>query len=190
MIEKYISEIGEKTGELLKEIIHKLVVIHYKSILSEKELHSLSNIIILHIFGESFRNDEQKMLFDQNNTLIEVLFSNFAKNETICEAFTNAMYNYCYGKYVDSGRKIGLFICPYLGYIRALNDSMKHKEDSSFPKRYAIVRKFQNNVGFLNVFPFTILCQNNLYRILPNLPDSKKCYESVLLYSKRLDEIM
>jgi hypothetical protein len=130
------------------------------------------------IFCQTPVKEVHKAFVNENVDGIEECLKEVSTDDTFCLALTCAAYNYCYGRYIHSGHRMGFFFHSYLGYIRALNAYMVDKVNLDFLER------FIKKVGYENIEPFVHLCQYSLYRILPNTPNSKDCHTIVVNYAK------
>jgi hypothetical protein len=94
---------------------------------------------------------------------------------------TCAVYNFCYGKYVDSGHKVGMLMHPFLGFVRGLQEVIRSNEPVSF------LDSFYPKVGDENVSPLVNLWLLGLYRPLPYTPDSKLMMQEISRFGKSME---
>ena len=178
-VEKYLSDIGRQTGDAMKLLIYNIISNRYRDRdgieYSKTFAASVANLLFCEEPDVKF-----KPFLETNETAIENCLTELSNDEAFCKALTGAEYNYCYGKYVESGRNVGFLFHPFLGYIRALNAFMLDKEPITF------VQSFYDQVGHENIAPLMFLCQKGLYRILPNTPDSKEMANQVITYANSI----
>jgi hypothetical protein len=177
-VDNYVSKVGVETGNLMKRVLFGLLSTRYgvsdKTIFAEKLAASVVNFL----FGEAADNPELRSFAQENGALIESKAKELSTEEALCRALTCAIYNFCYGKYVDSGGKVGLLVHPFLGYCRALREVIVGKESLRF------LESFEAKVGYNNVVPLSNLWLLGLYRPLPYTPDSKLMMDQVVSFAK------
>jgi len=176
-VESYISKVGIQSANAMKVILYKLLFKRYQSEHDEDFAASLAAAVANYIFC-SEPAEEFKSFAIKNNELIESKCKELSTEDSLCRALTSAIYNFCYGRYVDSGRKIGLLVHPFLGFVRSVRRVMEGKEPVSF------LESLYPTVGPENVQPLLNLCWLGLYRSLPNTPDSKEMMEEIARFGK------
>jgi hypothetical protein len=129
-----------------------------------------------YLFCEITAYPELRPFASENRALIESRAKELSIDDILCWALTCAMYNFCYGRYVDSGGKIGMFSHPFLGYVRALREVATGRERASF------LDSFKLKVGEKNVTPLLNLWLLGLYRPLPYTPDSKVMIDEIVSF--------
>jgi hypothetical protein len=165
--ESYLSKVGVQTGNAMKTALFELLLNRYRNtyegLLAEKFAASVVN----RLFCEVAADPELQTFVTENSSLIESQARELAKEDGVCWALTNAVYCFCYGKYVDSGGKVGMFSHPFLGYVRALQRVIGGHESPNF------LDFFESRVGHASVEPLLNLWELGLYKYLPETPDSK-----------------
>ena len=121
---------------------------------------------------------ELRSFAEENRGLIESKSRELSSDRRLCRALTCAMYNFCYGRYVDSGGKVGLVFHPFLGYVRALQEVLSGREKAEF------LESFESKAGRRNVAPLENLWRLGLYSVLPQTPDSKLMLDEVVSYAR------
>ncbi len=116
----------------------------------------------------------------KNDALIESKAKELTNEDALCRALTCAVYNFCYGRYVDSGRKIGLLVHPFLGFVRGLQEVINANEQAGF------LESFYPKVGHENVKPLLNLWLLGLHRPLPYTPDSKLMMDEIVRFGKSI----
>jgi hypothetical protein len=178
-MERYLSEVGAQTYNIMKVTLYALLKKRYEDEYESKFAVRLAGAVANYLFCDQPAAEagaEGRSFATQNEALIATKARELARDEALCRALTCAVYNFCYGKYVDSGRKVGLVLHPFLGCVRALQAVIDGKEPVS------ILDGFYTKVGRDNVEPLLRLWQLGLYRRLPYLPDSKVIMDEVALF--------
>ena len=162
---------------ILRELLLSRYRAEYDSDYADKLVASVVSVLLCESTNTqpTLVNDDE--WFDEQ-TLIMSKVDELAKEDSLCRALTCAMYMVSYGKYVDSGRKIGLLSHPLLEYVRALNRTRSNRE------RLEIPDGFYSKVGSDNVAPLLNLRLLGLYRPLPDTPDSDLMVSEVLSFGK------
>ena len=177
-IESYISKVGIESVNAMKVILYELLHKRYRTEYAEDFSGKLAAAVSNYLFCSEPTEEEFKSFAIENSELIKSKAKELSVDESLCRALTCAVYNFCYGRYVDSGGKIGFLSAPFLGFLRALQRVMDGREsldllDSFYPK-----------VGRENVRPLLNLWWLGLYRPLPNTPDSKRMMEEISLFGR------
>ncbi len=177
-VEDYLSKVGLQTGDAMKRMLFELLLTRYgladKTDFADKTASSVVN----YLFCETSDNPELRSFAKENSTLVESKAKELSKEDPLCRALTCAVYLFCYGKYVDSGHKVGLLSHPFLGYVRALQEVASGKERIDF------LGQFYAKVGRVNVAPLENLWLLGLFRPLPYTPDTKLIMDEVVLYGR------
>jgi hypothetical protein len=177
-VENYLSKVGLQTGDGMKRILFELLLTRYQVADKTDRADKLAASVVNCLFCEVTNNSELRSFAEENRTLIESKAKELSAEGILCRALTCAVYNFCYGKYVDSGGKVGMFFHPFLGYVRALQEVVNGKEPASF------LESFESKVGQRNVAPLLNLWLLGLYRPLPHTPDSKLMMDEVISFGK------
>lgn len=200
-VEQYILQIGEQTGNAMKRIMfHMLSERYYDNCSKIKDKYGINldttKITDMDFSAALAASVANFMFCEEPSELTLTEFQDFAKKyeelfyacikelskeEAFCRAITCAVYNFCYAKYVASGRKVGFLFHPYIGFVRALNVFIS-KETGDI----TTLQRFYEKVGYENVKPLLNLCQYELYRLLPNTPDSKRMINEVVGFGKSI----
>ena len=179
-VENYLSKVGVQTGNAMKASLFELLVRRYKGTHDPEFSEKLAASVVNSLFCETSDNDELRAFAKENEALVKSKAKELAVDEPLCRALTCAIYNFCYGKYVDSGRKVGLVSHPFLGYVRALQQVIEGKEPASF------LETFESKVGENNVLPLLNLWFLGLARPLPPNPDSKRMMDEVASFCRTI----
>lgn len=178
VVEAYLSKAGVQTGNAMKLVLFELLLKRYRNRFAGDIPDKLASAVVDHLFGETSKYPEVKTFNDENMGLVDSKARELCNEPMLCQALTCAMYNFCYGKYVDSGKKVGFFASPFLGYVRALQQVMTGAEPVSF------LSSFEAKVGRENVAPLYNLWALGLYRPLPYTPDSKLMMDEVVSFAR------
>jgi hypothetical protein len=176
-VNKYLSDIGKQTNNAMKLLIYYMISDRYKNRFNIDDSKTFAASVANSLFSEE-TEIKFKPFYDANITEIENCLIELSKDDVFCITLSGAVYNSCYGKYVESGHNIGFVFHPFLGFIRALNAFIMDKQPITF------VQSFYDKIGYENIAPLMFLCQKELYRILPNTPDSVKMANQVMLYAQ------
>jgi hypothetical protein len=177
-VENYLSKVGAQTGNGMKRILFDLLLARYQAADKTDFADKLAASVVNRLFCETGDEPELRSFAEANTALIETKAKELSAEDPLCRALTCAIYNFCYGKYIDSGGKVGLFSHPFLGYVRALQEVINSKEPASF------LESFESKVGEKNVAPLLNLWFLGLYRPLPYTPDSKLMLNEVVSFAK------
>ncbi|HWW13252.1 MAG TPA: hypothetical protein VN310_01220 [Candidatus Dormibacteraeota bacterium] len=177
-VENYLSKVGLQTGDGMKRILFELLLARYQVADKTDRSDKLAASVVNCLFCEVADNSELRSFEEENRALIESKAKELSAEGALCRALTCAVYNFCYGKYVDSGGKVGMFFHPFLGYVRALQEVVNGKEPASF------LESFESKVGQRNIAPLLNLWLLGLYRSLPHTPDSKLMMDEVISFGK------
>lgn len=177
-VENYLSKVGLQTGDGMKRILFELLLTRYQVADKTDCADKLAASVVNYLFCEMAGNSELRSFAEESRTLVESKAKELSAEGTLCRALTCAIYNFCYGKYIDSGGKVGMFVHPFLGYVRALQEVVDGKEPTSF------LESFELKVGQRNVAPLLNLWLLGLYRPLPYTPDSKLMMDEVISFGK------
>jgi hypothetical protein len=182
LVERYISKVGAQTGDTMKVILFELLVDRYRCRPTDKgdRAEKLAACVVDYLFCETSKHSELQSFTSENAALIESRAKELASDENLCRALTCALYNFCYGKYVDSGRKVGIFFHHFLGYVRALQEVIACREPASF------LNSFEVKAGANNVAPLLKLSLLGLFRPLPHTPDSKLMMDEVASFGQSI----
>jgi hypothetical protein len=175
-VENYVSKAGLQTGNGMKRILFELLLTRYRVADKTDHAEKLAASVVNYLFCETADNAELRSFSEESRSLIESKAKELSADSQLCRALTCAMYIFCYGKYIDSGGKVGMFSHPYLGYVRALQEVINGKERASF------LESFEAKVGQRNVAPLSNLWLLGLYRPLPYTPDSKLMMDEVVSF--------
>ena len=160
----------------MKRILFELLLTRYRVADKTDFADKLAASVVNRLFCETADDTELRSFAEENMTLIETKAKELATEDPLCRALTCAIYNFCYGKYIDSGGKVGMFSHPFLGYVRALQEVINGKEPASF------LESFESKVGEKNVAPLLNLWFLGFYRPLPHTPDSKLMLNEVISF--------
>jgi len=181
-VERYLSSVGTETHDAMKLILGKLLLNRYRAIYEADFAVKLAVAVANYLFCDQVPADatEARSFATSNEALIKSNAEELSKESALCQALTCAVYNFCYGKYVDSGRKVGLLFHPFVGFVRSLQEVVRGNEPISF------LDSLYPKVGHENVEPLLRLWLLGLYRTLPYLPDSKLMMDEVVLFGKSI----
>ena len=179
-VERYLSKIGTDTHDAMKLILVEFLRKRYQAAYEPWFAVELAAAVANYLFCDQTQADptEARFFAIPYEELITSEAKELSKEDALCRALTCAVYNFCYGKYVDSGRKVGLLFHPFLGFVRAVQEVRSGKEPVSF------LDSLYPKVGYENVKPLLNLWLLGLYRTLPYLPDSKLMLDEVVLFGK------
>lgn len=187
-VERYISTVGAETGNAMKLVLFQLLLKRYRAtkpadfpvgLANDSELpEKLATAVVDWLFRERTANPELRSFITKNSGLIESKAKELSSEDALCRALSCAMYISCYGRYVDSGRKIGMLFHPFLGFFRAFQQVTSGRESLRF------LDSFEPSVGHENVEPLLNLWALGLYRQLPYTPDSKLMMDEVLSFGR------
>ncbi len=178
----YLSNVGTQTHDAMKMILGKLLLNRYRALYDADFAVKLAVAVANYLFCDkpSPPASEALSFATANEALIKSKAKELSSDEALCRALTCAAYNCCYGKYVDSGHKVGLLFHPFLGFVRSLQEVIRGKEPVSF------LESVYAEVGYENVGPLLNLWTLGLYRLLPYAPDSKLMLDEVLLFGESI----
>ncbi|MGC2196939.1 MAG: hypothetical protein WA628_19850 [Terriglobales bacterium] len=179
-VETYISKVGVQSGNAMKIVLYNLLHKRYQWANDTEFAGKLAAAVANYLFCDEPTGDAQSFA-KINHALIESSAKDLSSEESLCRALTCAVYNSCYGRYVDSGRKIGLLVHPFLGFVRGLQEVINAKE------RPAFLESFYPKVGYENVKPLLNLWLLGLYRALPYTPDSKLMMDEIARFGKSVE---
>jgi hypothetical protein len=177
-VETFISKAGVQSGNAMKVILYNLLYKRYQSAYDDEFAGWLAAAVANYLFCDVPKNADGQSFAKENQALIESKAKELSKEHGLCKALTCAVYNACYGRYVDSGRKIGFLVHHFLGFVRALQEVVNAKEPASF------LESFYPKVGHENVEPLLNLWLLGLYRPLPYTPDSKLMLDEIVRFGK------
>lgn len=101
-------------------------------------------------------------------------------DEEYCRALTGALFNFCYGRYLETGHRIGLLVHPFLGFVRALNAVAAGREPPQ------LATSFAPSVGEEAMIPLLKLCRPlEMFRALPHSPDPMLLHRAILDLGER-----
>jgi hypothetical protein len=177
----YLSNVGTQTHDAMKVILCKLLMNRYRAVDADFAV-KLAVAVANYLFCDKPSPDagEARSFATANEPLIRSLAKELSSDEALCRALTCAAYNFCYGKYVDSGRKVGLLFHPFLGFVRSLQEVVRGNEPVSF------LDSVYTEVGRENVEPLLNLWSLGLYRLLPYAPDSKLMLDEVMMFGESI----
>jgi hypothetical protein len=176
-VERYLSDVGLQSHDLMKITLGKLLLRRYDTTYDADFATSLAVSVANYLFCDQATNTDAQSFAEKNRELIESKAKELSTDDALCRALTCAVYNFCYGKYVESGGKVGLLLHPFLGYVRALQRVMSGKEPVSFLD--------SSKVGQENVLPLLTLLRLGLYRPLPYTPDSKVMMDEIVSFGRQ-----
>jgi hypothetical protein len=174
--ETYLSKVGVQTSNSMKLALFEVLLKRYRSTFEGDLAEKLAASVVDSLFCERAVNPELQKFVAENGALIGSKAKELAKEERLCRALTSAIYSFCYGKYIDSGGKVGMFSHPFLGYVRALQQVIGGKEPISF------LESFESKVGRTSVRALFNLWELGIYRYLPYTPDSKLMMDEVSVF--------
>ena len=173
MTERYLSQIGTYTGDQMKNALYQLLIPRYFwTLWNSESAQKLASSVVNFLFCEPGSGEIARFMAEQQ-PLIESKARELATDEAVCRALTCAVYNFSYGRYVDSGGTVGIFSAPFLGFIRAIQEVTSGRERASF------LESFIAKVGSRGAQPVLRLLDCGLYRPLPHTPDSKLMRDEV-----------
>jgi hypothetical protein len=178
VVEKYLSKVGVQTGDGMKRILFGLLLARYRLTDKTDFADKLAASVVNSLFVETANDAELRSFAAENTTLIESKAKELSTEDPLCRALTCAIYLFSYGKYIDSGGKVGMFSQPFLGYVRALQEVIDGKQPTSF------LNSFESKVGHRNAVPLSNLWRLGLYRPLPYTPDSKHMVDEVIVFGQ------
>jgi hypothetical protein len=181
-VENYLSKIGVQTGNVMKTALFELLVSRYRAAYEADLADKLAASVVNRLFCETANDAELRSFADESTALVESKVKELSSEDALCKALTCAVYNFCYGRYVDSGRKVGMLSHPFLGYVRALQEVASGNERTNF------LEALESKVGEESVRPLVNPWLLGLYRPLPSTPDSKLMLDEVAAFrnSKRV----
>jgi hypothetical protein len=166
----------------MKMALGKYLLLRYEATFEGESATKLAVAVTNYLFCDEPPADatEARSFAAKHQAMIESKARELADDESVCRVLTCAAYNLCYGKYVDSGRKVGLLINPYLGFVRALQEVINGNESAEF--LYSPYSK----VGRDNVEPLMKLWGLGLYRPLPYTPDPKTMMDEIIKFGRSI----
>ncbi len=188
-VEQAISRMGMETGNAMKTALWSHLVYRYSCTdCSDAELlkkvnanpehaEKVAGAIVNHLFCEDSSNEELRTFTLENISYVRSKAQELNHEEWVCRPLTCAIYNYSYGKYVDSGRRVGFFSAPFLAFGRAVREVAECREPLSF------LDSFTAKVGQQSAAPLLNLLSLGLYRSLPYTPDSRAMAHEVALFA-------
>jgi hypothetical protein len=132
LVEGYISKVGVESVNAMKVILYELLQKRYQSEYDHDFACSLAAAVANYLFCNEPTADEVQSFATKNKALIESRAKQLSTEDSLCKALTCSVYNFCYGRYVDSGRKIGLLVHPFLAFVRGLQQVIEGREPVSF----------------------------------------------------------
>lgn len=182
-IERYLSDVGLQSHDLMKLALSKLLFLRYDALYDEGFATKLSVAVANYLFSDEppATATDARAFATEKKGLIKSKAEELSKEDFLCHALTCAIYNVCYGSYVDSGRKVGLILHPFLGFVRALQEVMSGNEPLSF------LDPLYQKIGYKNVEPLVNLWRLGLYRPLPHTPDTKIMLDEVMKFSQSVE---
>jgi len=177
-VESYLSKIGVQTGNAMKLVLFELLLKRYRGEYTDDVPDKLATAVVDYLFGEQSKYAEVRAFLAESRNLVDSKARELYNEPMLCQALTCAMYNYCYGKYVDSGGKVGFLVSPFIGYMRALQRVVTGGEPAS------LLDSFESKVGRENVAPLYNLWTLGLYKPLPQTPDSKLMMDEVVSFAR------
>jgi hypothetical protein len=121
-VEAYLSKIGRESHDAMKVVLFELLRTRYRAVYDEEFAAKLAAAVANFLFCDGPKNDETgaQSFGAANEALIKSRAEELSTDDALCRALTCAVYNSCYGKYIESGGRVGLLLAPFLGYVRAL----------------------------------------------------------------------
>ena len=177
-VERHLSKVGAQSHDLMKASLFELLRKRYLDSYERDFAQRLATTITDLLLCDQPANPEYGSFIDENESIIDSRVRELSSEEPLCCALTGAIYNSCYGKYLDSGRKFGFLFHPFLAFVRALQEVIGGKEPES------ILHLFYRNVGFENVEPLLNLRRLGLYRLLPHLPNSQVLMDEIIAFGE------
>lgn len=177
VVEKHLSKVGRISHDRMKVALFQVLLSRYRPAYGEDFAEYLAAAVANHLFSDE-ASEGGKAFATANDALIKAKARELSKEDALCRALTCAVYNYCYGKYVESGRKVGLLFHPFLGYVRMFQRVVHGKESARALD--------SSDVGPENILPLVNLLALGLYRDLPFTPDSKLMLDEVVSFEKSI----
>jgi len=170
--ERYLSQIGTLTGDEMKCALYQLLVPRYFwTLWNSESSQKLASSVVNYLFCESASGDLAVFMAEQRG-LLESKARELTRDDALCQTLTCAIYNFSYGRYIDSGGKVGLLFPPFIGFIRAIQEVASGRKPANFLNSF-IEKVGTSSEPLLRLFAF------GLYRPLPSTPDSKLMREEV-----------
>ncbi len=183
-VEGYISKVGVESVNAMKVVLYELLQKRYETEYEHDFACRLAAAVANYLFCNEPTAEEFQSFAAKNKALIESKAKQLSSEDSICKALTCSIDNFCYGKYVDSGRKIGLLMHPFLAFTRGLQQVIEGKEPVDF------LDSFYPKVGHENVKPLLNLWRLGLYRPLPHTPDSKRMMEEIARFGRSVGSLL
>ena len=182
-IERYLSDVGFQSHGLMKLALSKLLFLRYEAFYDELIATKLSVAVANYLFCDEppANLSDARAFATENKGLVRSKAAELSKEDSLCRALTCAAYNVCYGRYVDSGHKVGLLLHSFLGFVRALQEVISGNAPESF------LDPLYQKIGYKNVEPLVNLWQLGLYRPLPHTPDSKMMLNEIMRFSQSVE---
>lgn len=171
---KYLFEIGMKTADTMKFALYGMLKPRYSEEYEADFAGKLAAEVANFLFDGGTVFWPTSEFARQNRTLFETRARALSKEDAVCQALTCAIYNFCYAKYVEEGKKIGFLIHHYLGYVRAIQ-SRQHDVTA----RLSDSGKIPPSVSL----PWLHLSRLGLMRSIPWEPDSKVMFDAVASFA-------
>jgi hypothetical protein len=164
--ERYLSEIGGRCRDAMKLLTAVILMKSPQDLGTSSGNARLAAAVANRLFLDPAPDPLHRQFAADHEADVLCVIARLAFDGEYCSVLSGAMYNTCYGRYVDTGHRIGLLVHPYLGFVRALNAFAAGAE----PLTLALA--FIPHVGDAASAPLLQLCRLGLYRALPNSPDS------------------
>jgi hypothetical protein len=171
--EKYIFEVGMQTADTMKFILHELLSKRYRESYDSEFAGKLAAEVSNYLFQDVYATSSD--FANENAGVIHERATELAKEDSLCQALTYAVYNFSYAKYVECGGKTGFLFHPFLGYVRALQGN-----DLDAQKRFYSSKKIPHQ----SYGPLIHLLSLRLMRPLPWTPNSKRMLDTVVAFGK------
>ncbi len=130
MTERYLSQIGTYTGDQMKNALYQLLIPRYFwTLWNSESAQKLASSVVNFLFCEPGSGEIARFMAEQQ-PLIESKARELATDEAVCSTLTCAVYNFSYGRYVDSGGRWESF--PHL-FLASFEQFRKSRAVGSEP---------------------------------------------------------
>ena len=181
--ERYISEVGARSGDAMKEALWELLQARYVAVDQDADYpQKLAASVVDYLFCEPSKNSELRAFRSEHEAVVISKARELANDESLCRVLTAAVYNFSYGRYVDSGRKIGFLFNNFHGYVRALQQPIM----GHYSNYEMFVNSFIEKVGWENAEPLSRLMSLGIFRPLPHTPDEQVLMREIASFIVKL----